>query len=157
MNEIIDNKRKSEILVEALESLHYGDVILHKDISKLIGESYPSQRYNACLSKTKKLLLNKTGKVLESIRGDGYRVVEPDNYVDHSLRHIRRGFNEFQKGSDTLKHAPIKDMTEEGRESYRRVNDRMTILHASLKGAVVELKTLGEKNHPFLPENVNRK
>ena len=55
---------------------------------------------------------------------------------------------------NSFSHAPMDKMSEEGRTTYRRVNDRATILHASLKGAVVELKTLGEKKHPFLPKNI---
>lgn len=154
MNEIINNKKKSEIIAEVISAMQYGEVITHTTISKIIGEQYPSQKYMSAVQRAKKILLNDYGKILESIRGDGYRIVNPDNYVNHSLKHFKRGFNEFQKGSDTLSHAPIKDMTEEGRNAYRRVNDRATILHASLQGAVVELKTLGEKKHPFIPKSV---
>lgn len=157
MNELIKNNKKSEVLADTISNLKYGDVVLHKDISKLIGEVYPSTRYSTCINKTKRLLNKKYGRKLESIRGDGYRVVKPDDYVKHSLKHFKRGFNEFQKGVGTLERAPVNDMSEEGREIYRRVNDRVVILHASLKGASVEIKTLGEKKHPFLPENVNRK
>lgn len=155
MNEIINNKKKSEIVAEEISNLNYGDVIKHSKIAAIIQEVYPSQRYFSELQKAKKILLKSYGVVLESIHGDGYRIVKPDDYVAHSLKHYKKGFNEFQKGSDTLSHAPIKDMTEEGRETYRRVNDRAILLHASLKGAVVELKTLGEKKHPFLPKNIN--
>lgn len=155
MNELIENKKKSEILAERIATLNYGDVISHIDISGVIQEEYQSHKYATVIQQTRKILLKKYGKVLESVRGDGYRVVKPDDYVTHSLRHYKRGFKEFQKGSDTLSHAPVGDMSEEGREVYRRVNDRAVILHASLKGAVVELKTLGERRHPFLPEHVN--
>lgn len=155
MKEIIENKKKSEILAEMIINLEYGEVITHTTISQVIQEIYPSQRYMSTVQKTKKILLNDYGRILESIRGDGYRVVKPDDYVNHSLRHYKRGFNEFQKGSDTLTHAPIKDMSDEGRNAYRRVNDRATLLQATIKGAVVELKTLGEKKHPFIPKNVS--
>lgn len=154
MNEIIKNKKKSEILAEEITKLTYGDMITHSTIANIIDEVYPSQRYLAAVQKTKKILLKEYGIVLESIRGDGYRVVQPDDYVNHSLKHYKRGFKEFQKGADTLTHAPVDKMTEEGRNTYRRVNDRAVLLNASLKGAVVELKTLGEKKHPFLPKNI---
>lgn len=152
MNEIIKNKKKSEIIVDIISTMKYGEVITHTVISEVIGEPYPSQKYMSTVQKAKKILLSDYGKILESIRGDGYRVVSPDDYVNHSLKHYKRGFNEFQKGSDTLSHAPVKDMTEEGRNAYRRVNDRAIVLNASIKGAVVELKTLGEKKHPFAPK-----
>ena len=45
-------------------------------------------------------------------------------------------------------------MSKEARNIYQRVHDRAVILQASMKGASVELKTLGRKKHPFAIENV---
>lgn len=155
MNDIIDNKRKSEVLADAISALDYGDVIYHKAIAEAIQEEYGCNKYTSTVQQAKKILLKEYGKALESVRGDGYRVIKPDDFVTHSLRHYKRGFNEFQKGSDILTYAPVKDMSDEGRETYRHVNDRAVLLYASLKGGIVELKTLGEKRHPLLPENIN--
>lgn len=157
MNEVIENRKKSEILAEKISELNYGDVITHQQIAALIEEDYPSNKYTSTIAKTKKILLRKYNKTIENIPGDGYRTVEPDNFVDQSLKHYKRGFNEMQKGFDTLEHAPIKDMTPEGLTTYRRVHDRAVILAAAMKGAHVELKTLGEKKkHPFAVENIRR-
>lgn len=39
----------------------------------------------------------------------------------------------------------------------QRIHDRKVILQAAMKGAHVELKTLGEKRkHPFAVENIRR-
>lgn len=157
MNEVIENRTKSEVLAERINELNYGDVITHQQISGIIEEDYPSNKYTSTIAKAKRILLRKYNKTIENIVGDGYRVVEPDNFVDQSLRHYKRGFNEMQKGYDTLEHAPIKDMTQEGIITYRRVHDRAVILAAAMKGAHVELKTLGEKRkHPFAVENIRR-
>ena len=155
MNEILENKKKSEVLVNKLKELHYGDIISHKQISELIQEEYPSNKYTTTIAKARKILL-KNGVCLENIIGDGYRIVEPDNFVEHSLKHYKRGFNEMQKGYDTLTYAPTKDMTPDGRNTYRRVHDRAITLTAAMKGASVELKTLSQKKHPMAIENVNR-
>lgn len=154
MNEVLKNKKKSEILAERIKELNYGDIITHEQISNAIDEKYPSNKYTSTIAKARKLLLS-DGVYLESIIGDGYRIVEPDNVVDHSLKHYKRGFKEIQKGYNTLANAPVKKMTEEGRETYRRVYDRAVTLSASMKGAAVELKTLGKKNHPFAIENIH--
>jgi hypothetical protein len=45
-------------------------------------------------------------------------------------------------------------MSKEGLEVFRRVSDRAVTLNAAMKGASVELKTLGKKNHPFALENL---
>ena len=155
MNEVLDNKKKSEILAEKIKELHYGDIISHEQISKIIDEEYPSNKYTTTIAKARKILL-KESVCLENIIGDGYRVVEPDNFVDHSLKHYKRGFNEMQKGYDTLAYAPTKDMTPEGRNTYRRVHDRAITLTAAMKGASVELKTLGQKKHPMAIENISK-
>lgn len=159
MNELVKkekNKTKSELLAEKINELNYGDVITHQQISALIEEDYPSNKYTSTIAKTKRILLRKYNKTIENIPGDGYRTVEPDNFVDQSLKHYKRGFNEMQKGFDTLEHAPIRDMSQEGLITYRRVHDRAVILSASMRGVSVELKTLGEKKHPMALENMSK-
>lgn len=153
MNELLENKKKSEVLAEKIKTLNYGDIVTHSQISEAIDESYPSNKYRSTVLKARKIL-EKDGIYLESIIGDGYRVVEPDNVVNHSLKHYKRGFNEMQKGYDTLANAPVKNMSTEGKETYRRLYDRAITLSASMKGAAVELKTLGNKKHPFAIENI---
>lgn len=155
MNEILKNKVKSEILAEKIKELHYGDIITHSQIALVIEEEYSSNRYRATIAKAKKLLL-KDGICLESIIGDGYRIIEPDDFVTHSLKHYKRGFTEMKKGYDTLAYAPTRNMTPEGLDAYRRVHDRAITLTAAMKGVSVELKALGKKRHPMQIENVNR-
>lgn len=157
MNEIIENKRKSEVLAGEITKLNYGDVILHSQIAEVIEEEYQSNKYTSTIAKARKILL-KNGICMESIPGDGYRIVEPDNFVNQSLKHYKRGFNEMQKGHDTLEYAPTKNMTQEGRDTYRRVHDRAIILAAAMKGTSIELKMLGEKKqHPMSPELMGRR
>lgn len=155
MNEIIDNRKKSEILAEKMNELQYGDVITHQQISSLIEEDYPSNKYASTISKAKKILLKKYNKAIQNIVGDGYRLINPDDFVQQSLKHYKRGFGEMQKGYDTLDYAPVHDMSPEGRDTYLRVHDRAVILHASMQGVKTELKTLANKrSHPFSVENM---
>lgn len=155
MNEVLNNKKKSEVLAEKLMEMNYGDIIKHEQIAEVINVKYPSNTYTSTIAKTRRILL-KNGRCLENIVGDGYRILQPDGFVDHSLKHYKRGFNEMKKGYETLVNAPTKDITTEGRNTYRRVHDRAVTLDAAMRGASVELKTLGERNHPMSIENVNR-
>lgn len=155
MNEIIENRKKSEILAERLNELNYGDFISHEQIASIIEEDYPSNKYSTTIAKTKKILLKKYNKTIENIPGDGYRLVNPDEFVQQSLKHYKRGFNEMGKGYAVLEHAPVGDMTKEGLVTYRRIYDRAITLQAAMKGASVELKTLGQKKHPFAIENMH--
>lgn len=155
MNELIKDKKKSEILAEEISKMKYGDVILHSDIANIIGEEYKTAKYSQTISKAKKILQRKYGRHIESIRGDGYRVVKPGDYVNHSLKHYKRGFKEMQKGVDVLQTAPTKDMNAEELATYRRVNDRAVLLHASIKGVAVELKTLAGNNKRKIEVHTN--
>lgn len=154
MNEIIENRKKSEILAEKLNELSYGDFISHGQIAAIIEEPYGSNKYSATIAKARKILLKKYNKTLECVIGDGYRITNPDDFVQQSLKHYKRGFNEMGKAHDTLEYAPVGDMTPEGRDTYRRVYDRAITLQAAMRGAAVELKTLGQKKHPFALENI---
>ena len=40
MNELLQNKKKSEVLVEKIKTLHYGDIITHEQIANAIEEEY---------------------------------------------------------------------------------------------------------------------
>lgn len=154
MNEIIENRKKSEVLAEKINELSYGDFISHEQIASVIEESYGTNKYTSTIAKAKKILLKKYNKTIESIVGDGYRVTSPGDFVQQSLKHYKRGFNEMGKGYDILEHAPIKDMSKEDLNTYRRVHDRAITLAAAMKGAAIELKTLGEKRHPLAVKNI---
>lgn len=153
MNELLNSKKKSEVLVEQIVKLQYGDIISHNQISTIIEEEYPSNKYTSTIAKAKKILLIK-GICLENIIGDGYRLLAPDNFVNQSLRHYKRGFVQMKKGYDTLEYAPTRDMTPEGLDMHRKIYDRATILNAAMQGASVELKTLSKKKHPMALENI---
>jgi len=156
MNEVIQNKKKSEILAEKFAETDYGDVLLHSEISIIIQEPYPSTKYSTTIQKARKILLHKYNKSVECIIGDGYRVIYPDDFVKDALKHYKRGFNEMKKGEDKLQNAPVQNMTEEGRIIFRRVYDRVVILNAAVQGATVEIKALAKKPHPFALQGASK-
>ena len=51
------------------------------------------------------------------------------------------------------KYTSKRKKTEEGRTAHNRVYDRAVSLNAAMKGASVELKTLGQRKHPFAIQN----
>ena len=50
----------------------------------------------------------------------------------------------------------LNEMSLHERMEYQRMHDRAVILQASMKETAVELKTLGEKKHPFALENIQK-
>lgn len=160
MNNVVKKKHqtKSEILAEKISELSYGDFISHEQIAAIIGEAYGSNKYSSIIAKTKKILLKEYNKAIENIVVSGYRLVDPDDFVQQSLKHYKRGFTEMGKGHTILEYAPTKDMSKEGLNTYRRVHDRAITLAAAMKGTAVELKALGQKKqHPMALENIKNK
>ena len=156
MNELIEN---NEVRAEALERYianhNYGDIIFHSDIEKIIDTSKKTNRYTTTIAKTKQLLLKNHQMAIESIPGQGYRLVSPDDFTDYSLGYYKRGINTMKRGKEFLTNAPTHNMSKEALETYRRVNDRAIRLEAAMAGVAVELKTLARRPHPFSIEVQN--
>lgn len=157
MDSVTKNKKKYELLVDVISKYEYGDTITHNDIESIIGEHYRSAKYNSVVNQAKKHLLENYSKAIENMRGYGYRVIKPDDYVHKSLGHYKRGFNEIQRGKNILDYAPTDDMTKEGLETYKKVYDRSVTLISSMAGAKTEIIRLSKKRIPFPPELVNRR
>lgn len=156
MSKEIKNNKEAETLADFIKTLKYGATIPHETIENIISVSYIEQKskYNSIVTKAKKLLLP-YGICLESIRGQGYQLVDPNDFTNYALKSYNHGFNAIKKGYKILDNAPVEHMSEEGRTTYRRVYDRAITLNATIKGAAIELRTLGQRKHPFALENRN--
>jgi hypothetical protein len=151
MNELINKKEKWELLYEHIINMNYGDIILHNEIASIIQEKYDSQKYNSIITKTKKKLLE-SSKTIKSVHGQGYVVVNPDDYTDLSLKHIKSGSKQIKKGYEILQYAPINHMSKDGLQAYRHIADRAMSLNAMIMGGCIELKLLNKKSK-LLPVN----
>jgi len=144
MNELINKQEKWSLLYNHIISLNYGDTIFHNEISGIIEESKTSTKYYSIINKAKKELL-KIGKTIKAIQGQGYTIVNPDDYTDLSLKHIKSGFNQIDKGYKVLTYAPVNHMSKEGLQVFRHVSDRARSLQAMVAGGCTELKLLNNK------------
>lgn len=48
----------------------------------------------------------------------------------------------------------LNEMSLHERMEHQKIHDRAVMLQAAMKGASVELRTLGEKKHPMAPKNI---
>ena len=153
MNELINNKKKWELLYEKIMVLNYGDIISHGEIAIILDEPYDTNIYRAAIARAKKSLL-KIGKFIESVQGKGYRVVAPDDYNKLTISQFAQGVKKIKKGNDILTYAPTNDMSDIGRDIHRNITDRCNIIYASVTSSCVELNLLSKKNHALLPQNI---
>lgn len=142
MNKVL--KERSDVLVQTILRMRYGDTITHSEIEEILGVSHKVHDYQAIIQRVRKLLQENECKYIENVWGIGYKLVEPDKVVGHSLKLVKSGCNRIQKGQKVLTYSPADEMSQEGRETYRKVCDRMAILNAAAQGAVVEMKLLSK-------------
>lgn len=141
--------QKSELLVEKIIRMEYEEVILHTEITSIIEVDKGTARYDSIVQEAKKILLNDYNRHIQNIRGIGYKITHPDDYVVESAKSIKRGVNAIKKGENIINHAPVAAMSIEGRDAYRKTADRIAILSAAAQGANVEVKLLSKKRNPL--------
>lgn len=145
----MDRTEKVKTIVDQFATMNYGESLTHKQIAEMVGVKSTDSEYRYLIHQAQKHLLEH-GKMVECVRGVGYRIVFPDDYTTASTRAVATGVRRIKKGTNILAHAPISDMTVEGIQAYNHVRDRMTILEAAVTGAKVEINMLSKKReHPL--------
>ena len=137
-------QEKIQKLVEYVFERKYGDLIEHYEIERVIGEKCRTTKYSDIVSGAQKKL-QKVGKVIENVRGVGYKIVMPDDYSDKAVDLIASGARRIEKGGKILRYAPVNEMSQSGLEAYNTTVDRVKVLSAAVVGAKVELNLLAKK------------
>ena len=130
--------------VEQITSMEYGKVIMHEEIAELIACSYPSKKYRAVLAKLKSLCLEKS-KNLESVKGLGYRITEPDNYEFVARGYLKKAARSSDKSNKVMNYAPVDKMSMLARQRHRDISDHIARLRAHMRAGVVEVNLLSKR------------
>lgn len=145
----MNRSEKVKSIVDQFAVMNYGESMTHKQIAEIAGVKSSDSEYRYLIHQAQKNLIEH-GKMLESVRGVGYRIVFPDEYTETSTRYVSTGVRRINKGAAILAHAPVNDMSAEGIQAYNNVRDRMAILQAAVTGAKVEINMLSKKReHPL--------
>lgn len=148
-------QEKIQNIVSLIMTKNYGDVIKHQDIISLIGERGITQSYRDVINTASRRCID-GGKMIESVHGVGYRIVNPDEYTEQSIRCVASGAKKIDRGAKILMHAPVRDMSQDGLERYNLVSDKMRVLNAALAGAKVEIRMLNSsRKHPLAIQGNN--
>ena len=140
----MQTNKKVENLVNYVMKKTYGDIIYHQEIAEVIGSQYGTYQYRSIVNSARKKLLE-AGRMIDCIRKSGYKIVEPDNYTDSSVKEVVAGARRIDRGAKIMRHAPVNEMSQAGLESYNKVNDRLHILQAAIAGSKVEITMLSQK------------
>lgn len=145
----MNRTEKTRKIVELFAGMDYGESLTHGQIADYLGIKKTDKEYRYLVSQAQKQLIEH-GKMVECVRGIGYRLVAPDDYTLASTKCVATGVKRINKGAKILANAPVHSMTQEGVQAYNSVRDRMVILQAAVSGARVEINMLAKKRpHPL--------
>lgn len=148
-------------VAEDIAGREYGDVLPHQDLAVLLGVPPKCTEYYNLVQRLNTRLLRKS-KVLENVRGIGYRIVEPDNYTDLALDHFSRAAKQVRKATRVMKFAPVDKMSENGRVRFNDTSDQAVKLRASFLHGLETTKSIAMTSggilgdHPKDPGVVNK-
>lgn len=140
----MNRQDKIKKLYDEIMGRGYGKTLSHEEIAFILGEREGSTQYRSLVSSVQKKLIE-SGKMIENVRGVGYRIIYPDEYTGQSVKCVMSGARKIDSGAKMLRYAPVKDMTVLGAQEYHRTADRMAILQAAVAGARVELSMLSNR------------
>ena len=143
-----NGKKPSDHLAELILQMRFGEAIAHAEIEKIIGVARGEKRYYGIVAQAKRRLME-AGYFLEAVRGDGYRIIPPDEVTAVAVKHYVRGGRQISRGNKMLTYAPTEAMSVEGRRTYDEVAEKAQRLNAGVAGTVTELSLLTRRRHPF--------
>jgi hypothetical protein len=111
----------------------YGTIHEHEYIANLIFAKVGSRNYRNAVARANKELIQH-GKMLKSIRGIGYEVVKPGEYVKTSKKYAEQARKQYSVAKEILECAPKAYMTKEERLEHRNAYDRTCIINGLLNG-----------------------
>lgn len=147
--EIMNTKEKIEALVDYIKTKEYGTIIYHGEIAGVIEEKYHTTAYRSIVNAAKKKLLL-IGKMIESVRRSGYKIVMPDDYNKHTINCMVRASKDLKKGMEIHESVNYNDMTLVGKQEHDYIGDKLRKTNARIVGDTVEVNTFCDRRENAL-------
>lgn len=138
-------------LFENAQFWEYGDIHSHREIAKIVGLQYPSEKFYHTVTRANKELLH-IGKMLSCIQGKGYKVVEPNDYHKEIERETRRAERRAAVAMAIGEHAPYDEMDIATQMRTKHISDRALQNYAFLKSKRVEIHLLAREQPKLMVE-----
>jgi hypothetical protein len=101
------------VIVELMREAPYGSMFSHAEIAASCGLSVCSPRYFRQVAQARKVLLNDWQRETETVRGQGYRLVEPPQFFGRARRWLTLAGKRVRRAAKTLVAAPQHMLTDE--------------------------------------------
>lgn len=106
-------------LVKAAAKWGYGSFHTHDEIADILGVRPRTSKYYSHVQKARKRLIA-YGKLLESIKDEGYQTVEVERYTEVTHGDIEKSRKYLKLGLIKTQYAPVELMSEEDRQKSDR-------------------------------------
>lgn len=83
-------------LVDIASLWEYGSFHSHEEIANLLSIRYGTYEYRTVISRANEELTF-IGKRLKNVKGEGYEVLEPENYLSESVGHVQKAARQIRK------------------------------------------------------------
>lgn len=137
-------KKAIDELIEHIMGLNYGESIKHEEIAERLNVKYGTHKYRSLVCIVKAALL-KSGKALKALVGYGYQVMEPDEYISMSARHMKKAANSMSKGQAYCDYAPISEMSPEAAEATKLMQDKIVAVASFVGANLPEVNRISRK------------
>lgn len=147
MSNIVEGKLQYELIVEAVMQMEYRSTISREEISRIIGEPIGTRKFYSLIGQARKNLVIR-GRVLRTVKEQGYMLLHPDECAEVAVSLYKRGGQAISHGQQILNYALADEMSPDALARYKEVCTKARAIHAGLQGAVVELNLLS-RPHPL--------
>lgn len=120
-----------------------GKVFSHDVLANVVNLIPRSNKYYTTVIKTIKYLTS-FGIRLSNVKGVGYKILSPDEWVTEIKSRIRRGESHFTEAQYILNHAPITLMSAEVKEQCLQLHDAIIKRKFVLAGGVTSYLDTGK-------------
>lgn len=114
-----------------VSQLKEGKLISHEQLEEILGINRNSNRYKGIVFAWKNKMLNEYNRLLGSVRGEGYKLLDPHDRVSYSFRLQVSGIKKLEKCYNCAKTTDTSRLDEEDiRRRQRLMENSVSRLYA---------------------------
>lgn len=116
-----DGRAEWRVIHDHATDLPYGTDLTFEKLAQLLDSDDRARAHRAVRRCNKEFIKEGTPRVLGNVRGVGYRVLQPDDYVSTALDIQGQARRKMSSAVDLMRAAPLGDMSSTQREWAHKV------------------------------------
>jgi len=125
----IGEKSRADMLTDALAEADYGTEYTFDELATFAGlETGDVANVQSVVNAAKRRLTERHRRAVESVRGKGYRIVEPEEQLRLSKKHTTKSRRQLVKARTNVAHADLHGLADEVRAQFTRQESKINYL-----------------------------